>query len=69
MMQTKRDEIRANSALSLITRWFAMSRSARDTEPGIRNAQQLNPGYRQPDCGAYNEAFVMQHWASFGPRF
>jgi len=69
MLQTNRNEIRPNSALTLITRWFGLSQSARHSEPGIKSDRRPNPGYEQPDCGAYNEAFVVQHWASFGPRF
>ena len=22
----------------------------------------------KPDCGGYNEAFIIQHWASYSPR-
>ena len=35
----------------------------------IDSDPRLNRTHGRPDYGAYNEAFVIQHWASFGPRF
>jgi hypothetical protein len=61
MMQTNRGDMRSSPALTLLTRWFAMSQSARHAQPDMNSDRRLNPGYQQPECGAYNEAFVMQY--------
>jgi hypothetical protein len=31
----------------------------------------VNPeqNIHRPDSGGYNEAFIVSHWASFGPRY
>jgi hypothetical protein len=69
MNQNNRKEIRSNPALESIAKWFRLSQSTDRSEPGIDDDPRLNQADGRPDYGAYNEAFVMQHWASFGPRF
>jgi hypothetical protein len=69
MNQSNLNEIRSNSALASIGRWFRYSQTTDRTGPDSDRDLRLNPGGEQPDYGAYNEAFVMHHWASFGPRF
>ena len=69
MNQNNPSEIRSNPALVLISRWFGLSQHTDGDETGINSDPRMNRMDGQPDCGAYNEAFVMQHWASFGPRF
>jgi hypothetical protein len=69
MLQNNRNKIRSNPALALISRWFRLSQTRDRAEPGIEEDLNLEPFDRRPDCGAYNEAFVIQNWASFGPHF
>jgi hypothetical protein len=69
MNQNNRNEIRSNSARVLIARWFGYSQTTDHAGPASDGDLRLNPAGEQPDYGAYNEAFVMHHWASFGPRF
>jgi hypothetical protein len=69
MNQNNRNEIRSNPTLASITRWFRYSQTMDRAGPGSDGDLRLNPAGEQPDYGAYNEAFVMHHWASFGPRF
>ena len=69
MNQSNHNEIRPNPTRVLIARWFGLSQQTDGDETGIDSYPHMNRTDVQPDCGAYNEAFVMQHWASFGPRF
>ena len=69
MNQSNLNEIRSSSALASIARWFGYSQTTDRAGPDSDGDLRHNPTGEQPDYGAYNEAFVMQHWASFGPRF
>jgi hypothetical protein len=69
MNQTSPDTKPSNTALALIASWFGYSQTTDCAGPGSDGDLRLNPAGEQPDYGAYNEAFVMQHWASFGPHF
>jgi hypothetical protein len=69
MNQNNRNEIRSNPARVLIARWFGYSQTTDRAGPDSDGDLRHNPTGEQPDYGAYNEAFVMHHWASFGPRF
>ena len=69
MNQSNLNEIRSNPALASITRWFRYSQTTDRAGPDNDGDLRLHPTGEQPDYGAYNEAFVMHHWASFGPRF
>jgi hypothetical protein len=69
MNQNNPNLIRSNPALASFARWFGYSQTTDRAESDIDSLPRLSPMGEQPDYGAYNEAFVMQHWASFGPRF
>jgi hypothetical protein len=44
---------------------FASARSDLDRRDSSRPQQSV----LRPDSGGYNEAFIVSHWASFGPRY
>ncbi len=69
MNQSNPNEIRSNPAIALVARWFGFSQTTDRAESDIDRIPYRNTAGEQPDYGAYNEAFVIQHWASFGPRF
>jgi hypothetical protein len=69
MNQSNPNLIRSNPALASIARWFGYSQTTDRAETDIDSDPRLNRTDGRPDYGAYNEAFVIQHWASFGPRF
>ena len=68
MLQNNRNGKRSNHALALISSWFRLSQTRDRAEPGIEENLNLDRSDGRPDYGAYNEAFVIHHWASFGPR-
>jgi hypothetical protein len=69
MNQSNLNEIRSNTTLASIAMWFGFSQATDRASPDFDGNSRLNPTGEQLDYGAYNEAFVMHHWASFGPRF
>ncbi len=69
MHQTRHTMSPHTSFQAFVGKWFGYSRLSdrdqRESEITPRPRQTSN----QPDYGAYNEAFVIHHWASFGTRF
>lgn len=71
MVQTKI----TSPALTQVLRFFAkfsfFGLVHQANRPGDNDAdvsRENSPCYR-PDCGDYNEAFIVQHWASYNPRY
>jgi hypothetical protein len=69
MNQSNPNEIRSKPALTSIARWFRYSQTTDRAGPDSDGDPHMKPTGEQPDYGAYNEAFVIHHWASFGPRY
>ena len=69
MIQTTPTMSLATAISTFIGRWFRYSQVTDRNQPGIEHGPGLNPADSRPDYGAYNEAFVVHQWASFGPRF
>ena len=47
-------------------RWsVASTRNDIDMQDFVNPDQNIH----RPDSGGYNEAFIVSHWASFGPRY
>ena len=68
---SRRETIKtANKSLSLLsraTRFFTASRAGRHFADAKSENGQESPR-EQAFSGGYNEAFVMQFWASYNPR-
>ena len=69
MIQTTPTKSLSTDISTLIGRCFRYSRVTDRYQPGIEDAPELNSTVERPDYGAYNEAFIIHHWASFGPRY
>ena len=69
MNQTSPDTNPSNTALALIASWFRYSQTSGRIDPKIELESRLSPMGEQADYGDYNEAYVIHHWASFGPRY
>jgi len=59
----------SNSALAMISSWFRFSQTSGRINPKIELESRLSQRGEQADYGDYNEAYVIHHWASFGPRY
>ena len=68
MIQTTPTMSPSSAIYAAIGRWFRYSRVSDRNQSGIEDGVAPNPVDDRPDYGAYNEAFIVHHWASFGPR-
>jgi hypothetical protein len=69
MLQTTPTVSPVTAIFNLFGRWFKYSRVAGRNQPDISDGPGPNSMDERPDYGAYNEAFIVHNWASFGPRF
>jgi len=69
-MQTKATVFAATpSLISKLLAIFARSDwSGKPGRPGPAARRRDCPRPERPDCGGYNEAFVIQYWAGYNPR-
>jgi len=69
MNQSSPDTKPSNTTLALVASWFRFSQTSSRIDPEIELESRMCLMGEQADYGAYNEAYVIHHWASFGPRY
>lgn len=69
MIQTTPTMSLSTTIFALVGRLFRYSQVTDRDQPGFGGGPGLNMEGERPDYGAYNEAFIVHQWASFGPRF
>ncbi len=53
--------------VTTLTRLFRLFRFFRQESGQANSINMPSSTCSDTECGGYNEAFVMQHWASYGP--
>ena len=55
--------------LRVILKLFRWSYDSDRDDTVIEDNEMRNQHRDAMECGGYNEAFIVQHWASYGPRY
>ncbi len=53
--------------LEKIIGFFKGSRNSHGADLDMKNHLHFEPSDKRAVCGGFNEAFIMQYWASYGP--
>lgn len=59
----------AMPSLMAFLKFFRWSMASDRNIPDIKDDLRLDRHRDRMECGGYNEAFIVQQWASFGPHF
>lgn len=62
----------ASPAKSMLAAIFSAFCRPAESSRDLINSRQQASQQQSPEtmeCGGFNEAFIVQHWASFGPRY
>lgn len=57
----------AHTGLAKIFGFWGASRVSHRTDLDMKNHLRFEPSDKRAECGGFNEAFIMQYWASYGP--
>jgi hypothetical protein len=68
MRETNPTTVNTSSRLVPIFRFFGLSQEPNRCDSDAYSDSTWEPSTDRPDCGGYNEAFIMQYWASYYPR-
>lgn len=68
MLQHETTTTGVKSKLDRVFGFLGISHKSNQTDVLRDDRPRSEPLRNRPDSGGYNEAFIMQHWASYGPR-
>ena len=49
--------------------FFGLSLFGKSRKQSAKLDTDIGSDNNRPDSGGYNEAFIVQHWTSYGPRY
>jgi hypothetical protein len=68
MLQNDSTTANAVASLARIFGYFGRSQQANQSDSDAYRDSKWESIDERPECGGFNEAFVIQHWASYSPR-
>ncbi len=68
MYQRKTTAGRLISGFSQIIRFFGWSQEPESSRNGSDDHGRRDTSDSRPDCGGFNEAFIMQQWTGYNPH-